>query len=304
MKRLKYFALLCLICTASLTSAQSEPPEVVIDQDIVIAGAPAGDGGGPQDGLPHKFMFISAEMEQGGKVVKGAPYSAEALTERTQTLADGNRIVHKSSAKVFRDSEGRTRREQELNAIGNWEAKEGLTRVVFIQDPVAKMHYVLEPENRTVRKIKIGPDETEHAPKAGEKFDHFIAPAPHGGAPGTFGGQVIQYRITDQDGKKESLGNQTMEGILVEGTRTTIEIPAGDMGNEFPIQIVSERWYSPELQVNIMTKHNDPRFGETVYQLTGIGRGEQDRSLFEVPRDYKVDDSPVKHKVIRRDKQP
>ena len=67
---------------------------------------------------PGDFVFISPEMGFNGKLVKGAPYSAQAVTESTQTLGDGNRIVRKSTATVYRDSEGRTRREQSFKAIG------------------------------------------------------------------------------------------------------------------------------------------------------------------------------------------
>src|SRR5437870_8812925 len=72
---------------------------------------------GPE-GLPKiemggdNMVFVATEMSFGGKVVKGAPYSAQAVTESLQTLADGNRIVHKNTAQVYRDSEGRTRRDQ------------------------------------------------------------------------------------------------------------------------------------------------------------------------------------------------
>jgi hypothetical protein len=90
----------------------------------------------------------------------------------------------------------------------------------------------------------------------------------------------------------EKLGTQMIEGVSAEGTRTTITIPAGEIGNERAIEIVSERWYSTELQVVVMTRHNDPRFGETTYKLTNINRAEQPKSLFEVPPGYTVKETP------------
>ncbi len=92
---------------------------------------------------------------------------------------------------------------------------------------------------------------------------------------------------------KEQLGKQNIEGVEAEGTRTTVTIPAGDIGNERPIEIVSERWYSPELQLVVMTRHSDPRFGETTYKLTNINRTEPAKSLFEVPSDYTIKESPT-----------
>jgi len=87
---------------------------------------------------------------------------------------------------------------------------------------------------------------------------------------------------------KDQLGKQIIEGVEAEGTRTTVTIPAGEIGNERPIEIVSERWYSPELQLVVMTRHSDPRFGETTYKLTNINRTEPAKTLFEVPADYTI----------------
>jgi TonB family protein len=105
------------------------------------------------------------------------------------------------------------------------------------------------------------------------------------------GGMVFRWQGgRDDNAKNEALGKQLIEGVEAEGTRSTIEIAAGEIGNERPIEIVFERWYSPELQVVVMTKHSDPRFGETTYRLTNINRAEPAHELFEVPADYKVQD--------------
>jgi hypothetical protein len=293
MKALKILTLLFSVFSASLSGAQTDPPEPILDTDISISVSPAMAEG-------QKFMFISAELEHGGKVIQGAPYRAVAVTERAQTLADGNRILENSSADIYRDREGRTRREMKMNAIGAWEASEEAPRRVFINDPVAKVHYVLEPENQIARKMEIQSEWLEKVPQKGQQFERrIIGHPPHGAFSAA---EIVRYKISDKDAKKESLGKRTMEGISVEGTRTTITIPAGQMGNEMPIQIVSERWYSPELQIDVMTKHNDPRLGETVYRLTEIRRGEQDHSLFQVPKSYKIEDAAVRHKIIHRKK--
>jgi hypothetical protein len=83
--------------------------------------------------------------------------------------------------------------------------------------------------------------------------------------------------------------------VLATGTRTTTEIPAGAIGNERPIRIVSEQWFSEDLKVLVLTKHTDPRVGETTYRLTNIVQSEPAALLFEVPPDY-----TVKNSVIRR----
>jgi hypothetical protein len=86
----------------------------------------------------------------------------------------------------------------------------------------------------------------------------------------------------------ESLGKQFVEGVEAEGTRTTFTIPKGQVGNEQPINIVSERWFSPVLKVLVMSRQSDPRFGETTYRLTNINRSEPSPALFEIPSDFKV----------------
>ena len=89
--------------------------------------------------------------------------------------------------------------------------------------------------------------------------------------------------------KTESLGSKTIEGVNAEGTRTTITIPAGQEGNEQPMQTVIESWYSPDLQTVVLSRRNDPRNGETVTRYTNISRAEPAHSLFELPADYAVE---------------
>lgn len=249
----------------------------------LISGSP--DGG--------TFSWVASEISMGGKPVTGVPYAAEAITETTQTLADGNRIQRKSTASVYRDSEGRTRREQTLSQIGPWANSGDAPQTIFINDPVARTNYILNPKDRTVRKLpspvfisKAEPAGSAPAHAKIMRFERRIGPAL---------GEAIAFSHVgvESSGEKpqtESLGKRVIEGVEAEGSRTTITIPAGQIGNELPIQIVSERWVSPELQAVVMSKHTDPRMGETIYRLAGISRSEQPRSLFEVPADYKVEE--------------
>ena len=110
-----------------------------------------------------------------------------------------------------------------------------------------------------------------------------------GGVAGTY---VFKTAPGAKDGVEEQLGKQIIEGVEAEGTRTTVTIPAGEIGNERPIEIVSERWYSPELQLVVMTRNSDPRTGETTYKLTNINRAEPAKSLFEVPSDFTIKEGP------------
>jgi hypothetical protein len=258
------------------------------------------------------FGWIASEMSFGGKLVKDAPYSAEAVTETTQTLSDGNRIQHKNSASVYRDNEGRTRREQTLSAIGPWAAAGDPPQTIFINDPVAGVNFVLNPKDKTARKlpqptfVTRGKDEQRrpaeapqsieisetavYTPSAGARLAEPTGADPTSGAPRRLGFAIEGVHVNENSPKPEteSLGKRVVEGVEAEGARTTITIPAGQIGNELPINIVSERWFSPELQVIVLSKHNDPRMGETVYRLTAINRSEQPTSLFEVPADYTI----------------
>lgn len=246
------------------------------------------------------FNFISSEMSFDGKLVKGAPYSADAVTESTQTLADGNSIVNKSTTRLYRDSEGRTRREQTLRSIGPFAYAGEPPQTIFINDAVAQMSYVLDVRNHSARKMPSYRFEVTVAPPAADGKPPIAPQGPTPPAqpdnngnvyvrtttPSASGEGRVEYFGGGKRARTESLGKQQVEGVEAEGTRTTVTIQAGEIGNVLPIDIVNERWYSSELQTVIMTKQSDPRFGVTVYRLANIDRREPDKSLFQVPADY------------------
>jgi hypothetical protein len=248
-------------------------------------------------------VFFASEMSFSGKLVKGAPYSAEAITENTQTLSDGNRIVNKSAASIYRDSEGRTRREQSLRAIGPFANEGKPSQIIHISDPVAAVSYMLEPHAQIARKMPPmrfksdfktpPPDPTSGADVAKEHFEiRLHADGVMDKKMTETGVAMRQLDKNNPNARTESLGKQSIGGVEAEGTKTTVTIPAGQIGNERPIEIINERWYSPELQIVVMTKHIDPRFGENTYRLANIDRTEPERSLFEVPAGYRIEEGP------------
>jgi hypothetical protein len=103
---------------------------------------------------------------------------------------------------------------------------------------------------------------------------------------------------------EEKLGTANVNGVQAEGTRTTMTIPAGTMGNVRPIEVVTERWFSPQLQVVVKSKHSDPRTGEQIFEMTNIRPGEPSPSLFQVPADYKVTEGPSRVDIKRRAPAP
>ena len=242
--------------------------------------------------------------------VAGAPFCATVVTEHTQSLADGNRIHTTSSSTLCRDSEGRTRREAGLNLLGATQSTSA-PKLITIVDPVAKVRYLLDTENKIAQKMpmpEIGlTTAKDGVPHAGKQV--MIYHRTEGSGPGGPGGDVFfNEEIVRKDGpesgeaapKSEKLGDQTIDGIHVTGTRVTNIIPAGKMGNEKPITVTSERWYSPELKATISTKHDDPWAGELKTDLKNVNTAEPDASLFSVPADYKtVDekDGPIRIKI-------
>jgi hypothetical protein len=246
------------------------------------------------------------------KVVKGAPYSATAEAETIQILADGNRIRNKTTVVVYRDSEGRTRRETHGKTPGG-------SALVYINDPVSGVNYTLDVQQRIA--VKMGPSIRVQFQKPADQNSKSQTEGFKPPTNITINGQKVRWEELDEESRArieakmrapskmvkpsekpdsasgdasfrerttntESLGQQMIEGVLCDGKRTTVTIPANSVGNDLPINIVSEEWHSPELQVLVLTKHNDPRYGETTYHLTNINRSEPGRDLFEVPSDY------------------
>jgi hypothetical protein len=298
------------------------PPPIGLEKEKALFFSPV--AGGPE----QNFTYVSSAMRIDGAVVKNAPYSAQAITETTQKLADGNRISRKSTASLYRDTEGRTRREETMGPMGVTPPGAEPIQSIFINDPVAGTSLVLDSRNKTAHSMPraMFAPHPPPLPQDGEAHVATFGIAVAGAGPvppdvmfaehqmkqqaelsagkvivsrGDFAAGNVMASWSDKSDKnvqKESLGTQVMEGVQAEGTRTTFTIPAGQIGNDLPIQIVSERWYSPDLQTVVMTKHSDPRMGDTVYKLTNILRNEPSQSLFTAPADYTLVEG--KHGVV------
>jgi len=400
------------------TSTQTQTIKTADGKELKIITTQSGDGkfdfvfgptqGGAifqsQDGVAHNldgqnftfvrgansqdftYNFVSSEMSFDNKLVKGAPFTADIENETIKTLADGNRIIHKNSGSIARDSEGRMRRESTINALGQFAGNEPRTTIT-LNDPVAGAIFILEPDTRIARKMgsvrsmmpppppmvrgevgvagelpkrvnvsggvlqgsalkRVNPSypPVAKAAKATGAVQVQITVSEEGRVidataisghpllrdsaleaarqwefkPVELSGQPVKVqgiltfnftlqgedanitnqasaqnqqaykRVTLSNSNTESLGKQMIEGIEAEGKRTVTTIPAGAIGNERAIEIVSESWYSPELQTTVMSKRSDPTSGETMFRLTNIRRGEPDASLFQVPSDYTV----------------
>lgn len=251
-------------------------------------------GPGDAGNLKQNYVFLSSVVN--GPIVKNAPYSATEVHESVQTLADGNRIVQHTEGKVYRDGQGRERREEGDSVI--------------ISDPVGGKNITLHMINKTANEVDrpntrifgqfnrsesgaLTVNTAQGAFGTARSVAPVAAAAPFvyaaGMAPKVVGQSMVFRQAGGSDNVTEDdLGTRTMQGVTAHGTRSTLTIPAGEIGNERPIEVVDERWYSDELETTVMTKHSDPRSGETTFQLTNIQLVEPPPNLFEIPGDYSV----------------
>jgi hypothetical protein len=243
---------------------------LVLGVGTAVAQGPGGGHHGPFGG-PMELMGF--EGMHGAKVVKGAPFSAVTMSTTNQTLQDGTTTINRTAqGLIYRDSEGRVRREVTFTGVASLAATGGTHKMVAIFDPVAGVHYMLNPDKKVAYKMTLPAN--RNADKA-QAFE-----------------QKMQARQQQEEAsgalKVESLQPQVVNGVNTEVTRTTHTIATGEIGNSAPIQVVSERWYSTDLQTVVQSTRKDPRFGTTTYSLTNIQKTEPAATLFAVPADYTV----------------
>ena len=400
-------------------------------------------------GINPKAEIVSSSE----RIVKGAPFSAEAISESVQILFDGNRITQSVKTRLYRDSEGRFRREELPKPVGIGSYMD-VPQMIFILDPVASVKFYLNPESKTARqegfklekgdkqkqiekwKLELRKAELENAEveqeitdvereiakaeqeyekaeqeyeKARQEFEKRQKQPEYKetekyrlelenrkeqlgerkaeleglkeqleelkqelkkqkksiewrkAGPEDWGipqkkrssTQTTNQSVTNEssssnsssvtendkpakeatkskavktegktptnpiqpinpslpslpkgDVKTESLGTRSIEGVEAEGVRQTTTVAAGAIGNERPIEIVYERWYSKELELIVFSKYTDPRFGEQSYRLTNIKRDEPGGELFTLPADYKIVTEPEKRITVPGKKPP
>jgi hypothetical protein len=260
-----------LVLCVEIARAQQAPSSPPPQAEMMTQAGPEGDFIPPPFG--ERMELLGFGGLHGGKIVTGAPFSAVAGSETTQTLADGNHISRKTQSNLYRDSQGRFRREITLVGFGPLAASGQPKSFVVINDPVGGVTYLLHPDQKTAEKIAKPFARMGGAAREAMRNKRNARE---------------QQEIANGTLHQEDLGTQTIAGVTAQGTRITRTIPAGQIGNEKPITIVNERWYSNDLQVIVMSKRSDPWSGETTYTLTNINRTEPDASRFTVPSDYSV----------------
>ncbi len=216
----------------------------------------------------------------------GKPFSATITTHTSQSYVDGTNVNSTTTVVQYRDAEGRTRIESDTPN----------DKTITIRDPVARTVYILD----SATKVAI------QRPMAGIPVPvGTLLPASGGAAnpvPGGRGGRgarggsmtasgadaVMENAKRNPNNTVDDLGTMTVNGVPARGTRITTVIPVGAIGNDREFRSIDERWYSPDLNMLVKSVSTDPRFGTTTHEMTNISRVNPDRSMFEVPADYKI----------------
>jgi hypothetical protein len=190
--------------------------------------------------------------------IPDAPFSATTMMDNMHTLEDGTKVTTKTMTTIARDSAGRTHNENRYS-LSPSDNGEGRIRDITIFDPNTRSKITLIPATRSATVL------VQAAPN--------LHPA---------------VRAMRQEPQREDLGSSEIGGISVHGFRQSQTIPEGQEGNDRPITITDEYWYSDELHMNITVKHTDPRHGTQLVTLTQLKRQEPDPKMFEVPPGYTV----------------
>ena len=217
---------------------------------------------------------------------KGIPLTADVVTTHVQYLSDGNKITNDETSHFYRDSEGRTRRENKLMLPGH---STDTPTMIMINDPVAHTRFVLNTVHKSADQVVVedGPADANVMYMKKRQDEQVV---------------INKAPSNEQPENKEDLGTQSIEGVTARGTRTSHVIPAGKIGNEKPITVTTESWFSDEVGMEVLRVHKDPWSGEVTTKVTNIRRGEPDASLFTAPADYKVEKMEGGKHIMRIEK--
>jgi hypothetical protein len=361
----------------ALAQTSSEPNSSVSAAPITVQIAP------PPISISSAMLGISGPL--GAQSASGKPMFAEFITEHRQSFIDGNHISRSTASSIYRDSEGRIRRESQLSVPG-LPAGVSASTFITIVDRQLGYGYVLDPQEMVAHRYELNgpgpsyiarvsaqgngnallsPDPKQPAessvtvpspapssgsshwrlhafyPRHDRQSEGFAGNSAVSGASGIAnsssdvangsGNDRLSSGILPQNSasmgtgtgtgigtgappmridqpflaapnpvRTENLGEQVILGFHARGTRVITTLPAGQIGNDRPIDIVSEQWFSPELELVMRSMHRDPWAGEFTTTITRISRGDQPASLFAVPERYKVIDaaSEGEHHVL------
>ncbi len=281
----------------------------------------------PPISISSGMLGISSPL--GAQSASGKPIYAEFAIEHHQSFADGTHISRSTFSCIYRDSQGRIRRESQLSVPG---LAAGIAAATFITiiDHHLGFGFILNPQEMVAHRYELNgagpsyvarlnaqaggsallssdskpPAATENSATSTDSAAqwhphifsaHHIRPAMDGGIGPEAAAPTMRidqpFLAAPNPVRTENLGEQTILGFRTRGTRVITTLPAGQIGNDRPIDIVSEQWFSPDLELVMRSTHHDPWAGEFTTTVTKVSRGDQPASLFEIPSAYKVVDT-------------
>jgi hypothetical protein len=232
---------------------------------LILPGSLAAAQGSPEQPRPPdggtREVLVSIFIPS----LANAPFSATVATESVRQLADGSRITLVNRRAIARDAAGRIFQERRL-LVPDDGKHESIVTQIEISDPVSHQLYICVPRERVCQ------------------VEFFSAP------------QFVPPAVGSASAKqprspgREDLGKQFVGGLETLGIRETNVIEAGAIGNDSPITVSREYWYSPQLGVNLISKLQDPRIGTQDFEVQDITFGEPDKRLLAVPSGSQIID--------------
>jgi hypothetical protein len=198
--------------------------------------------------------------------VPNKPFSAEETIEWTRLTDGQGTLVSHLTARIVRDSQGRLYRERH-GFVPAGSDRQSPLQETYISDPAAHTLTTCIPLQRTCTITDFKPQ-------------IMLADAPVG-----------PFDKGRRNLTRESLGNDTTLGLSVVGTRDTVTIAPGTIGNDASLTITTDLWKSPDLEIDLVVRRQDPREGIQSIHLSNLSRGEPDAQIFNTPDGYTIKDA-------------
>jgi len=242
--------LLSCVCFALLSAVQSNGQAAASS----TANTHAPD---PDAGMSERVSGLFIPL------ITGQPFRAKINVQVTRLLPDGTKVEQKYYTQAARDTEGHEYREARDMVPASSDREPALIRTT-VYDPKTSLVRNCFPAQQICRQMQF--DATSH-------------PVDEPVGPSSDGKSVLA---------RESLGKKQMLGLEVEGTRETVTFKAGAFGNDKPVVVTKEIWYSPRLQFNVAVTRDDPRNGMQKFEVSDLKLGDPEASWFTLPDGYRL----------------
>lgn len=271
-----------LLATGAAAAQTGNPPGGAIEPRTAVR---SDTGVAPV--IPSMFEAIATGGLLDDRLVRNQPLAAVFESETVQIQANITSVVRRVTTRIYRDSEGRTRREQIFHAGAAAPSPGEAAKIISVYDPVAGYGYSFNTATRTAHRYKLPATLLPGAP-FNNRIPLIIEILR---SDNSQTGTIRKYTL--EPPRVLPLGRQTIAGVEAEGVRVTIKVPVGALGNVNPIETTYETWIAADLRMLVKSVTKNPLSGEHTLRLTTINRTEQPRALFEAPAGYSISDMGV-----------